>query len=279
MTIKRVLLPLVGGAGLEKFMEAAFAIGRVHGAEVRGLFVEPAPSPIPFSDGYVFADPETVQEIVDTYRAEQHRLRTEAEDLFRDVAGRHPSVEAAFAVVEGEVGATLAHGARLSDLVVLPGGAEQRSGAWSEVRNAALFQSGRPALFVPPDGIAPGVFDRVAIAWKESVEAARAVAAAQSFLQQAKEVHLIAVSESAESAVSLQDLEQYLQLHYSEVRSESVPHGIGEEVGQILLNKAEGYGALLVMGAYSHWRWREQVFGGVTRFVLDEARIPVLMAH
>ena len=35
----------------------------------------------------------------------------------------------------------------------------------------------------------------------------------------------------------------------------------------------------LVMGAYSHGRWRETLFGGVTRFMLGELGIPVLLAH
>jgi nucleotide-binding universal stress UspA family protein len=36
---------------------------------------------------------------------------------------------------------------------------------------------------------------------------------------------------------------------------------------------------LLVMGAYSHWRWQERVFGGVTEHVLRNARMPVMMSH
>ena len=35
---------------------------------------------------------------------------------------------------------------------------------------------------------------------------------------------------------------------------------------------------LLVMGAYSHSRLREAVFGGATRDVLDRARLPVLLS-
>ncbi|MGH7081740.1 MAG: universal stress protein [Acetobacteraceae bacterium] len=37
--------------------------------------------------------------------------------------------------------------------------------------------------------------------------------------------------------------------------------------------------ALLVMGAYSHSRMREVVFGGFTRRVLGAADLPVLMAR
>jgi nucleotide-binding universal stress UspA family protein len=33
------------------------------------------------------------------------------------------------------------------------------------------------------------------------------------------------------------------------------------------------------MGGYGHTRFREFLLGGVTRAILDEARIPVLMSH
>jgi nucleotide-binding universal stress UspA family protein len=36
---------------------------------------------------------------------------------------------------------------------------------------------------------------------------------------------------------------------------------------------------MLVMGAYGHSRVRELILGGVTRHVLENAAIPVLMAH
>ncbi len=36
---------------------------------------------------------------------------------------------------------------------------------------------------------------------------------------------------------------------------------------------------LLVMGAYGHSRLREMVIGGVTRGILGDAAIPVLLMH
>jgi len=51
------------------------------------------------------------------------------------------------------------------------------------------------------------------------------------------------------------------------------------EVGEVLLEAADGEGVLLVMGAYGHWRWREWVFGGATRYVLRHTTVPVLMMY
>ncbi len=51
-------------------------------------------------------------------------------------------------------------------------------------------------------------------------------------------------------------------------------------VGEVLLAEAEDAGSdLVVMGAYSQGRLRELLLGGVTRYVLAHAEVPVLMAH
>ena len=36
---------------------------------------------------------------------------------------------------------------------------------------------------------------------------------------------------------------------------------------------------LIVMGAYGHSRFREAILGGATRNMLEQASVPVLMAH
>ena len=41
----------------------------------------------------------------------------------------------------------------------------------------------------------------------------------------------------------------------------------------------EGGADLLVMGAYTHSRMRQLILGGVTKHVLAEAAIPLLMIH
>jgi nucleotide-binding universal stress UspA family protein len=54
----------------------------------------------------------------------------------------------------------------------------------------------------------------------------------------------------------------------------------GQEVGHLLLSQAVAFRAnLLVMGAYGHSKLREWMFGGVTRTVLYEAGLPVLMSR
>ena len=70
-----------------------------------------------------------------------------------------------------------------------------------------------------------------------------------------------------------------LERHGVAVQPERVERTEGRSTGESLLAQATAHGAdLLVMGAYGHARVRELVFGGVTRHVLREARLPVLFS-
>jgi nucleotide-binding universal stress UspA family protein len=54
----------------------------------------------------------------------------------------------------------------------------------------------------------------------------------------------------------------------------------GSPVADIIVSYAADHGAdLIVIGAYSHARSIEMVFGGVTRTLLKQAPVPVLMSR
>lgn len=51
-------------------------------------------------------------------------------------------------------------------------------------------------------------------------------------------------------------------------------------VGNTLLSRAADYGSdLIVMGGYGHSKFREMLLGGVTRSMLEQMTVPVLMSH
>jgi nucleotide-binding universal stress UspA family protein len=141
----------------------------------------------------------------------------------------------------------------------------------------ALFDSGRPVLVTGPSHPS---FETIAIAWKSTREAARAVNAALPLLMRAIRVVIISVAErEAIDRVGTERLATALRRHGCVVETmlaESDPMNVGEA----LLMKAYQCGAgLLVMGAYSRTRVRELIFGGVTSCVLEGSELPVLMAH
>ena len=146
---------------------------------------------------------------------------------------------------------------------------------------AALLDSGRPIL-VPAATAMPAKFERIAIAWKPSPQAARAVAAALPFLAQAREVTIVTVEEAAAGRSAERDdadrLVRNLAWHglaATILRLKPRPEG----AAATLLAGIGDRGDLLVMGGYGHSRLREWVFGGFTQSVLAGAPLPVLMAH
>jgi nucleotide-binding universal stress UspA family protein len=54
----------------------------------------------------------------------------------------------------------------------------------------------------------------------------------------------------------------------------------GDDTGKLLLGKTKELKAdMLVMGAFHHSKWRQFILGGVTLTMLEEATIPLFMAH
>ncbi|HKJ60377.1 MAG TPA: universal stress protein [Hyphomicrobiales bacterium] len=278
MFIKRVFLPLCDDKGIAPLIKSAFFLGRMFSAEVSSLLVQRLPVVMPAAaPGLVGA--ETLRQITENAGEKLAEMQKRTQDIVEDHARGFPEVASAFASGAEPISQAVRHGARLADIVVLGRGKAYDSGYWREIRDAALFESGRPVLLVPPDGVTEQNFDRVVIAWKESIEATRAITAAQPFLTKAKEVYLTTIGKDHKVQDTLLDFEQYLQLHYANVQSETIAPS-SDDIGKTLLDYCEAKGgAMLVMGAYSHWRWREQLFGGVTEYMLQNANVPVLMAH
>src|SRR5260370_35813423 len=124
---------------------------------------------------------------------------------------------------------------------------------------------------------------RIIAGWQASREARRAVADALPFLVAAASVTLLVV-DSAERAGRHgeepgADIALYLTRHGARVEVEQVLSQ-GSPVADIILSVAANHGVdLIVIGAYSHARSVEMVFGGVNRTLLARAPVPVLMSR
>ena len=117
------------------------------------------------------------------------------------------------------------------------------------------------------------------LGWNGTAESAAAVLAALPWLQQAEAVRILFAEGYQRRGPGAQDLAAYLLLHG--VKAEPVTfHGVGNSVGAGMLSVARDFGCdLLAMGAYSHSRLRQLILGGVTRHVLENASIPVMMCR
>lgn len=177
--------------------------------------------------------------------------------------------------------------ARASDLIVL--GQQERGEEQLHVAehhaSRFLMGTGRPVLMLPNVGSVENPrFDTVMVAWNGSREAARALSDALPLLKQAKSVRVFSVEspsiyERAYSELPDVDIAAYLSRHG--VKAEIVRQAVDDQdIGEWLLSRATDLNAdLLVMGAYGHSRLGEMVLGGVTRTILRDAFLPVLISH
>lgn len=177
----------------------------------------------------------------------------------------------------------VAHRTRFADLVVLPRPyGKDRGYDYEAITEAAMFDGNVPVLIQPDSTAFPDKIRNVLVAWNESSEALRAVRAALPFLKEAANVNITIVDppqHGPERSDPGGALSQMLSRHG--VRPEvSVLSNTMPRVCDILTRHADDIDAdLIVMGAYSHSRFRESIVGGATRHMLEIARVPVLMAH
>ena len=174
--------------------------------------------------------------------------------------------------------------ARQVDLTILgqPRDGDPLIGQYALVERC-LFASGRPVMIAPAAPADMTVNGTIVAAWDGSAEAARAFNDALTFLKPAKRVVLLVGVQDddadEDSAPQTDDMVAHLKRHGVNVEVRRVPAGEGD-VGRLLLAQAKELQAdMIVMGAFHHSRWREFILGGVTLTMLEEAAIPLFMAH
>ena len=172
--------------------------------------------------------------------------------------------------------------ARFHDAAVLAGGKERKGRLPSEFLGNIVVSAGRPVVLAP-EKPHHREFKTVAVAWKDTAEAARALTVAMPLLARAHRIDVLTVNES-DSAISQcldcsDSVVRQLRWHGLNVQ----PHLLvpaGRTAPLAVLESAHGFGAdLLIMGGYGHSRLREFIFGGFTQHVLKGADLPVFLFH
>lgn len=276
MTIRSILLYYGGTKEEHAAMKVALQLGEHHGAHVTCLYGATDISPQLASFGDMVALPENY---IEDWRKTQHRHAEAAENLFEKLADTHPKLTHHFAYIEGNPGDNIALQGKCTDLIVI---GKDEDGFDTNNHLAffsSLFDTARPLLFVPP-AATHSHYKTVSIAWDGSKESARALQHSLPFLHQATQVHILIVKSEGKRALEYKEaLLAYLHLHKVEADIRILEKN-KRSTSETLLTEAETLGSdLFVMGGYSHSRLREAILGGVTRFMLQRAKMPVLMAH
>jgi len=280
MTYKTIVAVLSAAEDTTKVTEHALALARTCGAHLIGIHAE-VPVFMTLIAPMEYPDPNAVIAL-----QERARLQTkEVEKAFRSLCERDdiPYEWRLFTGSAGYASIGVIESARSADLVVAGQFDPDFDGPTRADIEDLLYESGRPLYLVSNAPAGPQAAERVLVAWNGSREAARATFDALPFLLAAREVEIFGVDppETALQSADMfgADIASTLARHGVKVTVSSVPAS-GHSIETLLNRRAsETDAGLIVMGAYSHSRLRQRLFGGVTSAMMRDARVPVLMSR
>jgi nucleotide-binding universal stress UspA family protein len=292
MAYRRLLLPLTGTAAGEAALATALDVARIWNAHLHCLHVRVDARDVAPLAGEGLSG-AMIEEMMAATERESGERANRVRNLFDRFAATHgdlvlasdpnsaaktQGVTISFETIAGREEDIVAQQSRLFDMAVVPHPEAEEDVSSSDALHAVLFDSGRPVLIAPrtpPQTMGT----RVAVAWNGSAESAAAVAAALPWLHRAQAVRILCSDDYQRRGPGAEGIRAYLRWHG--IEAEVVPFKPAtREVGAGLLGAARDFGAdLMCQGAYSHSRLRQLILGGVTRHVLENADLPVLMCR
>lgn len=285
MALKDILVHLDATPRSLARLGVAAGLAARHGAHLTGLYVDDLPPPeVLYGYPAGFMRLYHSDELIATLRARRREEAAGIEAAFNDRL-RRDGLPGEWRLVEGETSEMVALHGRYADLVIMgqrePDGAEFDRTPDLEV--TTLMGAGRPLLMVPYAGDFDGLGQHVLIGWNATPEAARAVNDALPLLEAAEKVTVLSINPRrgvrGDGDVPAADIALHLARHgIAADAAHTVATDISE--GDALLSYAADISAdLLVCGMYGHSRLRELAFGGVTRSLLTEMTLPVLLSR
>jgi len=277
-TVKSILLHVQNDSSLDKRLDCALSVARACEAHLSCLHVTPIEAYVAFdSFGGVFV----MNEVIKALEEDEAKLRARLEEQLR-----REDVSWDYQQVTGNVISQIVSHSALADLVIT-GRDPHRSdfvGPTIGMLGDLLYQSRTP-LFIPGcEGTACDPTGTALVLWDGSYEAANAVRSAVGLLKLASDVIVLQVEDQREKLFPDTRLLEYLSrqgIHANALTEPFIePKGDDQFLAEHMIARAEGLDrGYIVMGGYGHSRIAEYVFGGVTRYMLANAPVPIVIAH
>lgn len=270
-SIKTILLHVQNDSNLEQRLQLALSLARATGAHLECAHVTPI-------EAYVTTDTlggtlslgKAMEKVDADDKALELKIR--ASLMLEDVSSDYEHVTA---YETNEV----IRRAALADLVIL--GRFPHVARVQRPQLAVLgdiLSSIRTPLLIPGTSQTFDPLGPALIAWNGSYEAANAARAAIGLLKMASEVRIVRYKEEKSTAFPDIRLAQYLSRHG--IHADLEVQAVRTDYAFDLVEHAEGFCAsYIVMGGYGHSRAGEFLFGGVTRELLRDCPLSLVMAH
>ncbi|QHI95636.1 universal stress protein [Aristophania vespae] len=296
---RNILLPLTTKSSLEAVFHSGFLLAKRYRARISCIFFSDRPGEIAAMAGEGMAAGamgdmienavQQAQQNLEGVRHYLNELQKKGKVLWFDQTDPEnetalPSLQASAApqvtlkFMEGTVEDVLTWQSRLADIILVPHLVPSEDPNASDILHAMLYDGSQPVIISPPH--APKhIGNHIAIAWNGTAESALALRNVLPWARRAEKVTVLSspdyqrIGPAAEAAID------YLNLH-GVVADLKIVKGKKRKIGESLLQGAHEVGAdLLSMGAYSHSRLRQRLLGGVTRYMLENADMTIMMSR
>src|SRR6201988_727224 len=280
--MKTILVPTEQSPTMVSALDTALLLARKFDSCIEGIPLRPAVADL------VAMDPDSGLTMVAVKENDAEMVR-QAETLFRSImeskqipesTGKAPS-PLSFSWLDSAPSGHDFVGSygRVFDMIVLARPGDERQSPSMITLESALFESGRPVRIAPPAS-PRSLATNILVAWNQSTEQARTMADAMPFLEAAQRVTILTVEGAPVAGPSGQQMGQSLARNGIKAETLTLKPTGKRRPGETILAKADELGCdLIVKGAYTQSRLRQMIFGGTTRHILANAKLPVLMAH
>lgn len=268
--MKNILLLVHDDAGQEARLQAALDITRALGGHLACIDVTPYPV---VAGNTVMGYGESVV-VFDERDSEAKNKAALTDRLARE------DVSWSWVDVMGEMAASVLGAADLADLIILNRALDGYPLPNMRDITSRIVARTNAAVLAVPETLDRFAFDRALVAWDGGRSAAAALRVAVPLLALAKEIEIFAACEEdeGEERNEPEKAATYLSRHGIHAAVKIVEK-MENRADMLIARESDTWSAnYIVMGAYGRGRLRE-TFGGVTKRMLSDSKLPLLLGH
>ena len=275
--IRKVIVYTFGDQNQDNTIRTAARFAEQHGAELTGLFVRPDIM------GYSSVYGEYPLNLAETFYDLQNDFAADAEKRFNEVVSGLDCNPEWHVIGEYE---RKPKPALYADFLFVSQPTKESSVIFNDTDyvDHLIMETGLPTVIVPADWDASKFAVHPVLGWKESKEAVGAVRHSLSLMRKSDAVDIVTATRTSDSDADLVngiEISAYLAAHDINCKFFSSPMDEDErDESETLLRHAHDNNCdLIIIGGYGHSRFREIVLGGVTRGLIRNSDVPIVLSH
>ncbi|MDE0392476.1 MAG: universal stress protein [Rhodospirillales bacterium] len=273
MAYKEIVVHVAPDERSPQRLDAAVELAERHEGKVTGVYV--------LSRLVVpgFASFELSTEVYKRLDTEQRALAEEAERRFAERLGKSTAASE-WRLMTGDPVDALTTSAHYADITVVGQTDTDDSHSVAGMADSVVLAAGGPVLVWPYTGSFSVDAATIMLAWNGTRESKRALSDALPLMQAADKVIVLGINTGDGKHIPGADVSKFLARHGVNAEARHTVSSSDLGASDALLSEISDHGAnLLVMGGYGHHRMREVLLGGVTRDILRQMTVPVVMSH